>query len=563
MNFSGPKIASSESQEFSHRMTQNASEEELEISSTRSRLTRSAGIVSIAVMCSRVLGLVRMSVLAALFKAETELDCFMAAFFIPNMMRDLFGEGILSKAFIAIFKDVENKSGEKAAWRLTSLVFNATAVILVIVIIIGIALAPFIVRFIYRGEGFDTVLPEESSFGFADKRALTIYLARIMFPFLLLVSLAAIAMGLLNSKGRFGVPASASSFFNLGSVIVGVWGYYTAPKLGYHPLTGMAVGVLVGGALQFLVQIPSMWRVGFRYRPILNFTDPGLRQVMRLIVPALLGYAALQVNLLLNNFFASQGGGWITWNGQAFRIVHLPIGVIGVAISTASLPALSQFVAQNNMDEYKRTITYALKMMFILTLPAAAGLIALNKPIVSLIFERGEFGQDDTIRVGGALFCYAFGLCGYSGRQIATDGFIALKDMRTPVIVSLFTIALNMLLNFILIFGVGFDHRSLAISTACSITVNFVLVLSLLWRRVNGFSGYNLGSVFLRSVIAAAGMGIVALLTHNQLSGFVGSKLSLMATIIVAMPVLYVIYRLLKVREFDQVIKAIVEKVKR
>jgi len=377
------------------------------------------------------------------------------------------------------------------------------------------------------------------------------------------VSLSAIAMGLLNSKGRFAVPASASSFFNLGSVIVGVWGYHTAPKYGYHPLAGMAIGVLVGGALQFLVQIPSMWRAGFRYKPILSFTDPDLKQVMKLMAPALLGYAALQVNLLLNRFFASQGEGWITWNVQAFRIVHLPIGVIGVAISTASLPALSQFVAQNSMEEYKKTFTHALKLMFILTLPAAAGLIVLNKPIVSLIFERGEFGQDDTLRVAGALFCYAFGLCGYSGRQITVDGFIALKDMRTPVMVSLFTIALNILLNCIFIFGLGFDHRSLAISTACSITVNFVLVLGLLWRRVNGFSGHGLGSVFVRAVIASIAMGIVAMLTHNQLSGFTGEKLSLIATIIFAMPVLYALYRLLKVREFDQLIGAVMEKIKR
>ncbi|MFC1715348.1 murein biosynthesis integral membrane protein MurJ [Candidatus Poribacteria bacterium] len=544
-------------------MTQDSAKEEANTGLTHSRLTRSAGIVSIAVMCSRVLGLVREQVLAALFEAQTGLDAFKAAFTIPNLMRDLFGEGILSKALVATFKDVEAKSGEKAVWRLANLVFNTTAIILVIITIVGIALSPLVVGLIFRGKGFDTALPSESSFGFADKRELTIYLTRVMFPFLLLVSLAATAMGLLNSKGRFGVPASASSFFNLGSVIVGVLGYRMAPNLGYHPLAGMAVGVLVGGALQFLIQIPSMWRVGFRYKPILSFTDPGLKQVMKLVTPALLGYAALQVNLLLNRFFASQGEGWITWNVQAFRIVHLPIGVIGVAISTASLPALSQFVAQDSMEEYKRTFTYALKLMFVLALPAAAGLIALNKPIVSLIFERLKFGSDDTIQVAGALFCYAFGLCGYSGRQIAVDGFIALKDMRTPVIVSLFTIALNILLNYILIFGVGFKHRSLAVSTACSITVNFVLVLSLLWRRVNGFGGYDLGSVFVRSVIAAAGMGIIALLTHNQLSGFVGSKLSLMATIIVAMPVLYVLYRLLKVREFDQVIKAIVEKIKR
>jgi len=543
-------------------MTQNNTETKNDSSS--SGLARSAAVVSIMVMFSRVLGLVRETVLAALFKAETDLDAFKAAFTIPNLMRDLFGEGILSKAFVATFKDVEARSGEKAAWRLTSMVFNVTAIILIVITILGIAFTPLIVRGVFRGKGFDTPLPPESSFGFADKRELAIYLTRIMFPFLLLVSMAAIAMGMLNSKGRFGVPASASSFFNLGSVSVGVWGYYTAPKLGYHPLTGMAVGVLVGGALQFLIQIPSMWRAGFRYKPILSFTDPDLRQVMKLVTPALLGYAALQVNLLLNRgVFASQGAGWLAWNTQAFRIVHLPIGIIGVAISTASLPALSQFAAENSMDEYKRTFTYALKLIFILALPAAAGLIALNKPIVSLIFERGEFDARDTAQVAGALFCYAFGLCGYSGRQIAADGFIALKDMRTPVIVSLFTIALNILLNCVLIFGIGFDHRSLAVSTACSITVNFVLVLIFLWRRVKGFGGYGLGSVFVKAVAAAVGMGIIAWLVQNQLSCLIGSKLSLMTAIILAMPTLYVFYRALRVREIDQLTRAMAEKFRR
>lgn len=537
--------------------------EETAIDQDHSKLTRSAGVVSIAVMGSRVLGLVREIVLAHLFEAETSLDAYDAAFRIPNFLRDLFGEGVLSKAFVTTFTDVETRSGEKAAWRLANLVFNALTIILVIITIIGIILAPFIVSLIFMGKGFDTVLPPESSFGFADKRDLTVYLARIMFPFLLLVSLAAIAMGLLNSKGRFGVPASASSFFNLGSVIVGVWGYYTAPKLGQHPTVGMAVGVLFGGALQFIVQTPSMWRVGFRYKPVLSFTDPDLKQVMKLVAPAILGTAALQVNLLFNSFFASQGEGWLAWNIRAFRIMHFPIGVLGVAISTASLPVLSRFAAQNSMDEYRRTFSYALKLVFILALPASAGLIVLSRPIISLLYEHGKFGADDTVRTAGALFCYAFGLCGYSGVKIATDGFYALKNIRIPVIVSLFTIALNILLNYILIFQLGFDHRSLAVSTACSITVNFLLVLSLLWRRVRNFGGRDLASVFVKSLIAAGGMGAVAALTYRWLLSFAGTKLSLLAAIIVAMPVFYGLCYMLRLREIDQVIGAMAEKIRR
>ena len=531
-----------------------------DIDSSHSRLTRSAGIVSIAVMISRVLGLIRDMVLVHLLEARISLDAFDAAFRIPNFLRDLFGEAILSKAFVATFADVEARSGEKAAWRLANIVFNTLAITLSIITLICIILAPFIISIIVMGKGFDTPLPPESSFGFADKRELTVYLTRIMFPYLLLVSLAAIAMGLLNSKGRFGIPASASSFFNLGSVIVGVWGYYIAPKLGQHPATGMAVGVLVGGALQFIVQVPSMRRVGFRYKLILDFTDPGLKQVIKLMAPAVLGSAAMHVNMILNSIFASQGEGWLAWNQRAFRIMYFPIGVLGVAISTASLPVLSRFAAQKSMDEYRKILSYALKLVFILSLPASAGLIVLNKPIVSLLFEHGKFGSYDTTQVAGQVFCYAFGLCGYSGVKIATDGFYALKDIRTPVIVSLFTISLNILLNYIFIFQLGVDHRSLAISTACSITTNFLLVLALLWRRVGGFQRWDLASVFVKSVIAAASMGAITALTYGWLLPTIGSKLSLFAAIVISLPVLYGLARALKLREMDQIVGAIVRK---
>jgi putative peptidoglycan lipid II flippase len=194
-----------------------------------SSLIRSAGTISLAVMFSRVLGVVRDSVLAYLLPAKTGLDAFYAAFRIPNLLRDMFGENVLSNAFVTTFVDAETKSGESAAWRLASLVFNFILIVLIPITFLGIIFTPFIVDLVFMGKGFDTPLPPESSFGFADKRELTIYLTRIMFPFLILVSFAAIAMGLLNSKRRFAVPALAPSFFNVGSIVVGVIGYYLAP----------------------------------------------------------------------------------------------------------------------------------------------------------------------------------------------------------------------------------------------------------------------------------------------------------------------------------------------
>ena len=531
--------------------------------SKNSSLIRSAGTISIAVMFSRILGVVRDSVLAYLLPAKTGLDAFYAAFRIPNLLRDMFGENVLSNAFVTTFVDAETKSGKESAWRLANLVFNTIAVILVVVTFLGIVIAPYLVSLIFMGKGFDTPLPPESSFGFADKRELTVYLTRIMFPFLILVSLAAIAMGLLNSKRRFAVPALAPAFFNVGSVTVGIIGYYLAPKLGQHPSVGMAVGVLFGGVLQFLAQVPTMYKVGFRYKPIISFSDPYLKQTFRLIGPAAISAAVIPINVMINSFYAGQGEGWITWLTLSFRIMYFPIGALGVAISTAALPTLSKAISQNNYDEYRSTLIHALKLIFILALPASAGLIALNRPIVALLFERGEFTKADTIQTGGALLCYAFGLCGYSGVKIATNGFYAIKNTRTPAIISISMMAVNVLLNYILIFRFGLGHRSLAISTAITITLNFILTLGLLWRRVRNFGWRGISWVFIRSAFASACMGVIAFIIYKYLFGTIGNIFSVAVAIIVSILSLYLLYRILKVNEFNEIINTVLAKIRR
>ncbi len=526
-------------------------------------VTRSAGVVSIAVMGSRLLGLVREQVIAYFFVAGVSADAFYAAFRIPNLMRDLFGEGALSKAFVTTFTATEIEEGEEAAWRLANRVFNVTALVLTAFTLIGILAAPLIVDVMFAGKGFDLELDPSAHFGFTSKRALTVYLTQLMFPFLMLVSFAAIAMGLLNSKGKFGVPAWASSFFNLGSVIVGVWGYYTAPRLGLHPTTGMAVGVLVGGALQFLIQIPSMWRVGFRYRPLISFRDERMQQVMRLIGPAVLGVAAVQVNVFVNSMFASVNPGWLTWISWAFRLMHLPIGIFGVAISTAALPNFAKLVARGEIAGYRRSFSYALRMMLLLTLPASIGLMVLSEPICRLIFQLGKAGPNDAHQTAGALFFYAFGLCGYSAVKIATDGFYAFNDTRTPVKVSICAVALNILLNYLFIFKFGFDHRSLALSTSCTITLNFLTLLILLRRKVGGLGLDGIWLLLFKIAIASAGMGWACWWTNLQLESWLGVSGLLPRFIGVFVPigigavVLIGLSQWLKIRELDQLLRAI------
>ena len=533
-------------------------------SEDQQRITRSAGIVSIAVMASRLLGLVREKVIAYYFAAGVGGDAFYAAFRIPNLMRDLFGEGALSKAFVTTFTATELEDGEEAAWRLASRVFNASFLLLTLITIVGIFAAPAIVDLIFAGKGFqDVPLDPSEHFGFDSKRDLTVYLTQIMFPYLILVSLAAVTMGLLNSKGKFGLPASASSFFNVGSLIVGVWGYYVAPDLGLHRTTGMAVGVLVGGALQFLIQVPSMRRVGFRYQPLLSFRDERVRQVMRLIGPAILGVAALQVNVLVNSIFASEGVGWLTWINRAFRLMHLPIGVFGVAISTVALPNLAKLVAAGDMEAYRRSFSYALRLMFLLTVPASIGLMVLAEPICRLIFEGGQANPLDTQQTAGALFYYAFGLCGFSAVKIATDGFYTFNDTRTPAVVSLCTVGLNILLNYLFIYRFGFDHRSLALSTSCTITLNFLALLFLLRGKAGGLGLSGIWSLLIKLAFASAVMGGVCWWGYTQIEGWLGVE-SLIARLIgvfvpigLGVAVLVVGAKLMRVRELDQLLGAI------
>jgi putative peptidoglycan lipid II flippase len=548
-------------------MTEQTEKDTSTTGEDQQRVTRSAGIVGFAVMGSRLLGLIREQVIAYFFVSGVGADAFYAAFRIPNLMRDLFGEGVLSKAFVTTFTATEMEDGEEAAWRLANRVFHLIALALAVITVVGIFAAPLIVNVMFMGRGFDVELePEGEHFGFTSKRDLTVYLTRIMFPFLPLVSFAAIAMGLLNSKGKFGIPSSASSFFNLGSVVVGVWGYYASQRLGLHPVTGMAVGVLVGGALQFLIQVPSMWHLGFRYRPSISFRDARVRQVMRLLGPAILGAAALQINVFVNSWFASRGEGWMAWITWAFRLMHLPIGIFGVAISIAALPNLAKLVVADDLDGYRQSFSYALRLVMLLTIPASIGLMVLDAPICRLIFEWGKTTAIDTQQTARALFYYAFGLCGFSAVKIATDGFYAFNDTRTPVKVSLCTIALNIILNALFIFGLNFDHRSLALSTSCTITLNFLTLLVLLWRRVGGFGLDKIAVLLVKIVVVSAGMGAVCWWVNLQIEGWLGVAgviarlLGVFVPVGIGLGVLVGGCRLLRVQEFDGLLRAILRR---
>ena len=486
----------------------------------RAVLARRASVVSIAVLASRVLGVVREQIFAVFFGAGRELDAFITAFRIPNLLRDLFAEGALSAAFVSTFTQYLERGGEAAAWRLASLVINALLIVVGTITLIGIWIAPDVVLAI--APGFAAI---------PGKVGLTVGLTRIMFPFLPLVALAAVAMGILNTRNVFGVPASAAAFFNVGSIVGGLGAAYwlapdyvrgilgavathhaapTDPALAARAIAGMAIGTLIGGLLQFVVQVPSLGRVGFRYRPVLHLSDPGLRQVMRLMAPATIGAAAVQVNVFINNNFASYlGNGPVSWLNVAFRFMQLPIGLFGVALGTVTLPLVSRHVARGDQAALRRTLAESLELVGLLCLPAAAGLALFAVPVIGLIYEHGRFTPADTTAAAQALAAYTAGLAGYAGIKVLAPAFYALDDARTPMLVSLVSIGVNYVLNWTLVRRLGFGHVGLALSTSAVALGNFALLYVVLRRRV-GPLGSRLPVALARIALAAAVMAAVA-----------------------------------------------------
>ena len=281
----------------------------------------------------------------------------------------------------------------------------------------------------------------------AGKTALTTKLTQIMLPFLVFISLSAVVMGVLNTKGRFFVPAIASSFFNLGSLIGGTSLAFILPHFGQPAIVGMAIGTLIGGLLQLGIQLPSLFKTGFRYRPVFDLTDPGLHRILKLMIPATIGLSATQINIFINtNFASSCAEGSVSWLYYAFRLVQLPIGVFGVALSIATLPLLARQAAKKDIAEMKKTMVSSLTMVFALTLPATAGLIVLAEPIIRLIFEHGAFTAADTLATAQTLALYSIGLFAYSANKVLVPAFYALDKTRFPVIASFMAIIFNIII---------------------------------------------------------------------------------------------------------------------
>ncbi len=337
------------------------------------QLARSAGVIGIATMTSRVLGLVRDQVLAYFFGAGDAMDAFRIAFRLPNVLRDLFAEGAMSAALVPTFTRAVASGGKENAWRLGNHVINLMAAVTGVLVVAGVLLADPLVR-LYAGDY--SAVP--------GKLELTIRFTRIMFPFLTMVTVAAVLMGMLNALHRFFVPALSPAMFNVGTIVCALLLVPLAARLGVAPIVAIAIGTLVGGAGQVLLQWPALHGEGFRYEPTLDLRDHGLRHIARSMGPGVAGLAAVQINLFVSSWLATRlGTGAVSWLDYAFRLMYIPIGLFGMSIATAGLPRISGHAALNDDAGVRRAVSSGLRMMLMLNVPATAGLLALAVPIVA------------------------------------------------------------------------------------------------------------------------------------------------------------------------------------
>lgn len=462
-------------------------------------------------MLSRVLGLAREMMFAALFGGSRWMDCFYLAYKVPNLLRDLFAEGALSQAFVTTFSKKVKSDGPEQAWVLANRMMTLAAVFMGMVTLVGVGLAPWIVELLTSlsrsGQTERGYNPAEIS--------LMVEMVRVMYPFIALVSLSALVMGMLNARDVFGMPALASCFFNIGSMAGGAAiGYWMDPSWGPRSLVGFSWGVVIGGVTQLVCQFPALRAVGYRFVADFTWNDSGVRQVLRLMVPAVIAASVTQVNVLVNAMFAyGVGEGAVSWLNYAFRLMQLPIGVFGVAVATVTLPALSRAAIHSIGDDFGPTLAKGLKLVLFLVFPATLGLVTLAEPIISLLYERGRFSEEDRQATAGALRAYGCGLLFYAGLKVLQPAFYAIEKRWLPMIASLVALFVNAGCNYTFVFIFKWGHESLALTTSIVASLNFVFLYLAMRHYAGDIGTRGLAGAFLKVGIAAslmAGLCIAA-----------------------------------------------------
>lgn len=461
-------------------------------------VTRAAGIIGLATLLSRVLGFVRDMIIAWFFGAGLLSDAFFVAFRIPNLLRRLFAEGTLSMAVVPVFTEQMTKYGKKEAFALARSAVRMLSLILVIVTLAGIAGAPWIVKIVAPGFA-------------GSKFALTVTLTRIMFPYVICICLMALCMGILNAMGHFTAPALAPVFLNL-TMIAAV--LFIAPYL-ETPVIGLAIGVLAGGVIQLLLQVPFLVRKGIVIWQKASLWHPALKKIGLLMGPAVFGAAVYQINILVGTLLASLlPEGSVSYLYYADRLVQFPLGIFAISTSVALLPSLSRQAAAKDYEALAETFAYSMNLIFFITVPAMAGLIVLREPIIGLLFMRGAFGLESMRLTAYALFHYSVGLWAFSGVRILVSTFYALQDTKTPVKMATYSIIANIALGVILMGPLS--HGGLALATSLGSMINFFLLAAVLQKRMGGLHWKKIVVSIARTVICSIIMGGVLLWWHRM-----------------------------------------------
>jgi putative peptidoglycan lipid II flippase len=520
------------------------------------RLAKSAGLIGLATLASRVLGLVRDQAQAYFFGTTWQADAFVVATRIPSLLRDLFAEGAMSAAFVPTLTRTLARDGRDAAWRLGSQVINGLLVVTGALVLLGVVFAAPL-----------TTLFAEEYAKIPGKLELTIALTRINMPFLVLIAVAAAFMGMLNALRRFFVPATSPAMFNVVFILATVTLVPAFRAIGVEPVMALSIGMLGGGLAQMLSQWPLLRREGYRHQWRLNPRDPALHEVLVLMGPGTIGVAAAQINLLVNTWLATPVDGAAASLRFAFQLMYLPIGIFGVSVATATIPDLARQAADGAHEAMVTTVSWAIRLMIVLSVPATVGLIVLAGPIIELVYQRGHFDAQSTLMTAGALAFYAPGILGYSIVKIVSPSFYSLREARTPVLVSIATVAINLGLNLWL--NSIYSFRGLALGTAVSANVNAALLLYLLARRLGGGDFPRILTTFLKACAASAVMGVAAWQAQAWLQTVFGEPslwhrlVRVGGAIGVALAVLAAAAHLLRMEEFRVAMARVLARVRR
>lgn len=514
---------------------------------------RATLIVMVTLFLSRILGFIREMIVARVYGRSYITDSFFAAFTIPDVMYYLLVGGALSSGFMPVFSSFLAKDDEDGAWKASNTFITVTLIFLVIFNILGIIFAPLLVPLVAKGLASNP-----------DAFALTVKLTRLMFTAVTFTVLAGLTRGILHSYNIFNSPSLGPVLYNVGMILGAI---ILGKPFGIY---GIAIGVIIGAALNFAVQFPDFMRVGKRFKLELNLNHKGYRRMLRLMVPAIIGLSISQINLVVNQNIASVlDEGSITALRYANRIMLLPLGIFAMGIATTIFPTMTTQIARNEIDDFKETFAQGLNTTLFITIPSAIGMIVLNAPVVRLLFKTGKFTEADVLITAFALAFYSIGLIGQSAVQIITRGFYAIQDTKGPLKVGILTVVINIILNLIFVNFGSLAIGGIALSYSITSIINMVMLYKMLGKKIKRLKTKKTAHTIIKASMASTAMGIGAYFTSRFIEGRLGVETKLVqlvdvgAAVTVGIVLYVVVAYLLRMKEMDFVVNMLKRKLKK